>query len=163
MFRFNEFPHLLGVMATTSGRAKSRLEEGQVSSRRGCEKGVWGRKAPNAGLTEQVIVSGQWETLNGEAGVQERTFSCCQTSVRGGLWSRRESGRGRGSMRCAQGVMAEVGEAGGCMSRGAGCWGGVREPADSAWVTRRMVSEAGKVGCWGPLELRAGLRGEKKC
>lgn len=59
--------------------------------------------------------------------------------------------------------MAEVGEAGGCISRGAGCWGGVREPAGSAGVMRRMVSDAGKVGCWGVLELCVGLRGEKKC
>lgn len=52
MFHFNGFPYLISVVATTSSRAKSRLEEGQVSSRRGCEKGVWGRKAPNAGLGE---------------------------------------------------------------------------------------------------------------
>lgn len=40
------------------------------------------------GLSEYVIVSGQWETLNREAGVQGRTFQWCQTSVRGGVWSR---------------------------------------------------------------------------
>ena len=92
VFRSSECPHLLSVVATTSGRAQSKLEEGQVSGRRGCEKGAWGRKAPDAGPGEQIVVSGQRETLNGEAGVQERTFSWCQTSQRGGVWSRRESG-----------------------------------------------------------------------
>ena len=43
-------------------------------------------------------------------------------------------------MRCAQGPGVMAGGGG----RGAG--GGVCEPAGSAWVTRRTVSQAGKVG-----------------
>ena len=102
-------------------------------------KGSGGGRPQNAGSGEQIVVSGQWETLNGEAGVQERTFSWCQTSVRGGSGADESLG-GPGFYEMCPGSRCD-----GRWGR-QGCWGGVCEPAGSAWVTRRTVSQAGKVG-----------------